>query len=257
MITGDHLETAVAIARELNIIQPGDGSLTGKQLEQMNDEDLRKVVNSVAVYARVSPEHKLRIVEALKYHGHVVAMTGDGVNDAPALKRADIGASMGISGTEVAKEASDMVLQDDNFTTIVRAVEEGRTIYNNIRGSIQYLLSCNTGELVAIFSALLLGLGSPLSPIQILWLNLVTDGPPALALGLEPPQQEIMKRPPRKLKEGIFSEGVGARIIWQGIMIGLLALAAFWLALRWDRVPAGGTHHGLCHHGLVTAGAFI
>ncbi|HUM59403.1 MAG TPA: calcium-translocating P-type ATPase, SERCA-type [Bacillota bacterium] len=235
MITGDHLETAVAIARELNIIQPGDESLTGKQLEQMSDEDLRKVVNRVAVYARVSPEHKLRIVEALKFHGHVVAMTGDGVNDAPALKRADIGASMGISGTEVAKEASDMVLQDDNFATIVRAVEEGRTIYNNIRSSIQYLLSCNTGELVAIFSALLLGLGSPLTPIQILWLNLVTDGPPALALGLEPPQPEIMKMPPRKLKEGIFSEGVGVRIILQGVMIGLLALAAFWLALRWDR----------------------
>lgn len=235
MITGDHLETAAAIAGELAILQPGDGSLTGRQLEKMSDEDLRKIVNSVTVYARVSPEHKLRIVEALKYHGHVVAMTGDGVNDAPALKRADIGASMGISGTEVAKEASDMVLQDDNFTTIVRAVEEGRTIYNNIRGSIQYLLSCNTGELMAIFSALLLGLGSPLSPIQILWLNLVTDGPPALALGLEPPQPGIMKRPPRKLKEGIFSEGVGARIIWQGIMIGLLALAAFWLALHWDR----------------------
>lgn len=235
MITGDHLETAAAIAGELAILQPGDGSLTGRQLEKMSDEDLRKIVNSVTVYARVSPEHKLRIVEALKYHGHVVAMTGDGVNDAPALKRADIGASMGISGTEVAKEASDMILQDDNFTTIVRAVEEGRTIYDNIRGSIQYLLSCNTGELMAIFSALLLGLGSPLSPIQILWLNLVTDGPPALALGLEPPQPGIMKRPPRKLKEGIFSEGVGARIIWQGIMIGLLALAAFWLALHWDR----------------------
>ena len=256
MITGDHLETAVAIARELNIIQPGDGSLTGKQLEQMNDEDLRKVVNSVAVYARVSPEHKLRIVEALKYHGHVVAMTGDGVNDAPALKRADIGASMGISGTEVAKEASDMVLQDDNFTTIVRAVEEGRTIYNNIRGSIQYLLSCNTGELVAIFSALLLGLGSPLSPIQILWLNLVTDGPPALALGLEPPQQEIMKRPPRKLKEGIFRRsrrqnnlaGHHDRASGSGRLLASPALG---------QVPAGGTHHGLCHHGLVTAGAFI
>lgn len=235
MITGDHRETAMAIARELNILQPGDDSLTGDQLEQMDEGELKKVVNGVVVYARVSPEHKLRIVEALKYHGHVVAMTGDGVNDAPALKRADIGAAMGISGTEVAKEASDMVLQDDNFATIVKAVEEGRTIYNNIRSSIQYLLSCNTGELVAIFSALLLGLGSPLNAIQILWLNLITDGPPALALGLEPPQEGIMKRPPRKLKEGIFSEGVGAKILWQGIMIGLLSLTAYWLALRWGR----------------------
>jgi len=235
MITGDHLETATAIARELDLLQPGDDSLTGDQLEEMNDEELRKVVNRVTVYARVSPEHKLRIVEALKYHGHVVAMTGDGVNDAPALKRADIGASMGISGTEVAKEASDMVLQDDNFATIVKAVEEGRTIYNNIRGSIQYLLSCNTGEIVAIFSALLLGLGSPLSPIQILWLNLVTDGPPALALGLEPPLKGVMRRPPRKPKESLFSEGVGYRIVWQGLMIGILSLTAYWLALQWGR----------------------
>ncbi|MDD4335586.1 MAG: HAD-IC family P-type ATPase, partial [Desulfotomaculaceae bacterium] len=162
MITGDHMDTAVAIAGELGILQPGDDSLTGDQLERMDEEKLNGVVNHVAVFARVSPEHKLRIVEALKYHGHVVAMTGDGVNDAPALKRADIGAAMGISGTEVAKEASDIVLQDDNFATIVKAVEEGRTIYNNIRGSIQYLLSCNTGEIAAIFSSLLLGLGSPL-----------------------------------------------------------------------------------------------
>lgn len=235
MITGDHKDTATAIARELDILQPGDKTLTGRQLEQMSDEELKEAVNSVAVYARVSPEHKLRIVEALKHHGHVVAMTGDGVNDAPALKRADIGASMGISGTEVAKEASDMVLQDDNFATIVKAVEEGRTIYNNIRNSIQYLLSCNTGEIVAIFTALLLGLGSPLSPIQILWLNLVTDGPPALALGLEPPQKGIMSRPPRKVNDGLFSDGVGARILWQGMMLGLLSLTAYWLALVWGR----------------------
>lgn len=235
MITGDHRETAAAIARELDILQPGDNSLTGEQLEQMDEEKLKSVVNGITVYARVSPEHKLRIVQALKHHDHVVAMTGDGVNDAPALKRADIGAAMGISGTEVAKEASDMVLQDDNFATIVKAVEEGRTIYNNIRSSVQYLLSCNTGEIVAIFSALLLGLGSPLSPIQILWLNLVTDGPPALALGLESPQKGIMNRPPRKPKEGLFSEGVGVRILWQGMLIGLLSLAAYWLALHWGR----------------------
>lgn len=235
MITGDHRETAAAIARELDILRPGDKCLTGEQLEHMGQEELRNVVNDVAVYARVSPEHKLRIVESLKYHGHVVAMTGDGVNDAPALKRADIGAAMGISGTEVAKEASDMVLQDDNFTTIVRAVEEGRTIYNNIRSSVQYLLSCNTGEIVAIFTALVLGLGSPLSPIQILWLNLVTDGPPALALGLEPPQKGIMDMPPRKQQEGLFAGGVGARILWQGMMIGLLSFTAYWLALSWGR----------------------
>ncbi|HOV79905.1 MAG TPA: calcium-translocating P-type ATPase, SERCA-type [Bacillota bacterium] len=235
MITGDHPETAKTIARELGILQPGDDSLTGEQLDQMSEDELRQAANRVTVYARVSPEHKLRIVEALKHHGHIVAMTGDGVNDAPALKRADIGASMGISGTEVAKEASDMVLQDDNFVTIVKAVEEGRTIYNNIRSSIQYLLSCNTGEIVAILSSLLFGLGSPLNPIQILWLNLVTDGPPALALGLEPHKKGIMNKPPRKPKESLFSGGVGVKIIWQGAMIGLLSLTAYWVALRWGR----------------------
>lgn len=235
MITGDHRDTAAAIAGDLGILQPGDNSLSGDQLEQMSREQLNEVVNHVTVFARVSPEHKLRIVEALKHHGHVVAMTGDGVNDAPALKRADIGAAMGITGTEVAKEASDIVLQDDNFATIVQAVEEGRTIYSNIRGSIQYLLSCNTGEIAAIFSSLLLGLGSPLSPIQILWLNLVTDGPPALALGLEPAQKGIMNRPPRDPKEGVFSGGMGAMILWQGLMIGFLSLAAYWFALSWGR----------------------
>ncbi|MGI6065692.1 MAG: cation-translocating P-type ATPase, partial [Bacillota bacterium] len=189
MITGDHQDTALAIAKELDIWREGDGIFTGTQLEKMSEEELKKEVTRTTVYARVSPEHKLRIIAALKAHNHVVAMTGDGVNDAPALKRADIGAAMGITGTEVAKEASDMVLMDDNFATIVNAVQEGRTIYSNIRKSIQYLLSCNTGEIVAIFSAIILGLGSPLTPIQILWLNLITDGPPALALGLEPAEK--------------------------------------------------------------------
>ncbi len=235
MITGDHQETALAIAKELDIWREGDGILTGVQLEQMDKDELKEQVTKTTVYARVSPEHKLRIVEALKENGHVVAMTGDGVNDAPALKRADIGAAMGITGTEVAKEASDMVLLDDNFATIVNAVEEGRTIYNNIRKSIQYLLSCNTGEIVAIFSSILLGLGSPLTPIQILWLNLVTDGPPALALGLEPSEKGVMKRKPRNPREGVFAGGVGRDILIQGATIGIISLASYWLALKWGR----------------------
>lgn len=235
MITGDHQDTAVAIAKELDIWRKGDGILTGVQLEKMNEEQLKEHVLKTTVYARVSPEHKLRIVDALKAHGHVVAMTGDGVNDAPALKRADIGSAMGITGTEVSKEASDMVLLDDNFATIVNAVEEGRTIYANIRKSIQYLLSCNTGEIVAIFTAILLGLGSPLTPIQILWLNLVTDGPPALALGLEPPEKGVMKQKPRNPKETVFAGGVGQDILILGVTIGLISLASYWLALQWGR----------------------
>ncbi|HHU32878.1 MAG TPA: calcium-translocating P-type ATPase, SERCA-type [Clostridia bacterium] len=235
MITGDHQDTALAIAKELNIYREGDEVLTGSQLEQMSDEELKNHVLKTTVYARVSPEHKLRIVGALKAHNQVVAMTGDGVNDAPALRRADIGAAMGITGTEVAKEASAMVLLDDNFATIVNAVKEGRTIYSNIRKSIQFLLSCNTGEIIAIFSAILFGLGSPLTPIQILWMNLVTDSLPALALGVEPPEEGVMNRPPRNPKEGVFSGGVGLDIVIQGAVIGFLALAAFWLALDWGR----------------------
>ncbi|MFZ5943119.1 MAG: cation-translocating P-type ATPase [Bacillota bacterium] len=235
MITGDHQDTALAIARELDIWRKGDGVLTGVQLEKMSDLELKDNVLKTSVYARVSPEHKLRIVDALKAHGHIVAMTGDGVNDAPALKRADIGSAMGITGTEVSKEASDMVLLDDNFATIVNAVEEGRTIYSNIRKSIQYLLSCNTGEIVAIFTAILLGLGSPLTPIQILWLNLVTDGPPALALGLEPPEKGVMKEKPRDPKETVFAGGVGQDILILGATIGLISLVAYWLSLQWGR----------------------
>ncbi|MEW6663494.1 MAG: cation-translocating P-type ATPase [Bacillota bacterium] len=238
MITGDHMETAEAIAKELGIWQEGDQVLSGRDLDRMDQQGLNAAVPSVSVFARVSPEHKMLIINALKHHGHVVAMTGDGVNDAPALKRADIGAAMGITGTEVAKEAADMVLLDDNFATIISAVEEGRTIFANIRKTIQYLLSCNTGEIIAIFTAILLGLGSPLTPIQILWLNLVTDGPPALALGLDKPEKGIMQRPPRKPFESIFSGGLGARILWQGALIGVLAVIAYWWGLSQGRTLA-------------------
>ena len=229
MITGDHLATAEAIAKELGIMRAGSLSLSGRQLEHMTAEELKTAAAEAAVFARVSPEHKLRIVEALKQNGHVVAMTGDGVNDAPALRRADIGVAMGLAGTEVAKQAADLVLLDDNFATIVKAVEEGRTIYSNIRSAIAYLLSCNTGEIFAIFSSILLGMGSPLTPIQILWLNLITDGPPALALGLEPPQKGVMERPPRRPGESFFAGGLGLKILWQGALIGLLSFLAFWL----------------------------
>jgi len=240
MITGDHLETAVAIARELNIIQPGDGSLTGKQLEQMNDEDLRKVVNSVAVYARVSPEHKLRIVEALKYHGHVVAMTGDGVNDAMALKSADIGVAMGITGTDVSKGSADMILTDDNFATIVSAVREGRIIYSNIRKFVAFLLSCNVGEILIIFLATLI-LGPayiPLLPIQLLWLNLVTDSFPALALGQERGEPDVMLRQPRKKHEPIMNRQMLIGIASQSVAIFAAVFIAFQIGL--NRYPAEG-----------------
>ncbi len=227
MITGDHLATARAIAAQIGIWHKGDHVFTGAQLDQMDDEELAGVVENTTVFARVSPHHKLRIVRALKQHGHVVAMTGDGVNDAPAIKEADIGVSMGISGTDVTKEASEVILLDDNFATLVTAVEEGRVIYSNIRKFIRYLLSCNIGEVLTMFLGMLMGLPVVLLPIQILLVNLVTDGLPAIALGLEPPEKDIMNKKPRKASDSVFSDGLLTTIIFRGCLIGLTTLAIF------------------------------
>lgn len=227
MITGDHKSTAVAIAKELDLYRDGDLALTGPELDGIDDGRLREVVEQVRVYARVSPEHKLRIVGAWKSRGHIVAMTGDGVNDAPALKEADIGIAMGITGTDVSREASDMILTDDNFASIVAAVEEGRAIFDNIRRFIHFLLSCNIGELLTMFLAALLGLPLPLLPIQILWVNLATDSLPALALGVEPAEPRGMERPPRPPTEGVLTKRIAGIMLMQGTIIGLLTLGAF------------------------------
>lgn len=227
MITGDHQVTATAVGRELGLVEKGGEVLTGTQLDVMDDQQLRDSADQVTVFARVSPKHKLRIVRALKQSGHVVAMTGDGVNDAPAVKEADIGIAMGLSGTDVTKEASSMVLADDNFKTIVAAVEEGRGIYDNIRKFIRYLLSCNVGEVLVMFLAVLAGLPLPLVPIQILWMNLVTDGLPAMALGVDPLDKDIMKRRPRNPGESIFAGGMAARILGSGSVIAMGTLGVF------------------------------
>ncbi|AIQ12662.1 calcium-translocating P-type ATPase, SERCA-type [Paenibacillus durus] len=232
MITGDHGTTAEAIAGQLGILQRGGKVLTGSQLLRMDDDALDKLSDSVSVYARVSPEHKLRIVKSLQRNGHVVAMTGDGVNDAPAIKAADIGIAMGITGTDVSKEASALILGDDNFSTIVAAIEEGRSIYENIRKFIRYLLASNVGEILTMFFAMMLGLPLPLVPIQILWVNLVTDGLPAMALGVDQPEKDLMEHKPRGAKENIFARRLGWKIVSRGILIGLCTLAAFWLTLR-------------------------
>jgi Ca2+-transporting ATPase len=232
MITGDHPLTAQYIARELGIDANGR-VITGQELSSTTDEELRAVVESVSVYARVSPEHKLRIVQALQDKGHVVSMTGDGVNDAPALKKADIGVAMGITGTDVSKEASDMVLLDDNFATIVAAVEEGRIIYDNIRKFIKYTMTSNSGEIWTMLVAPFLGMPLPLLPLQILWVNLVTDGLPGLALTVEPAERDIMQRSPYHPKENIFGRGMGRHILWVGLLMGLVSLAMglwFWNA---------------------------
>lgn len=231
MITGDHEITARAIAGRLGITREGDLTVTGGELEKMTDDQLAKNVGQYSVFSRVSPEHKLRIVKALQANRQVVAMTGDGVNDAPALKKADIGAAMGIIGTEVAKQASDMILTDDNYATVVAAVEEGRSIYANIKKSIYYLLSCNAGEIIVLFLALLVGLPRPLLPIQILWVNLVTDSLPGLALGLEPPERDIMKRPPRDPDEKILTKNTGLRLLLEGMVIAAVTLFAFLVGL--------------------------
>ncbi|MDF2725941.1 MAG: ATPase, partial [Paenibacillus sp.] len=233
MITGDHQGTAEAIAKQLGIFPANGGlSLNGQQLNQLSDDELDAHVEEVFVYARVSPEHKLRIVKALQRKGHVVAMTGDGVNDAPAIKAADIGIAMGISGTDVTKEASALVLSDDNFASIVAAIEEGRGIYENIRKFIRYLLASNVGEIMTMFLAMMAGLPLPLIPIQILWVNLVTDGLPAMALGVDQAEKDLMQQKPRGSRENIFARRLGWKIISRGLLIGFCTLAAFLIVLH-------------------------
>ncbi|MCC8146613.1 MAG: calcium-translocating P-type ATPase, PMCA-type, partial [Bacteroidales bacterium] len=232
MITGDHLITAKAIAKELNILQEKDLAITGADLEKMSDEELKEKVNQISVYARTSPENKMRIVKALQAKGAIVAMTGDGVNDAPALKLADIGVAMGITGTDVSKEAADIVLTDDNFSTIVSSVEEGRRIYDNIIKAVEFLLSCNIGEIVVLFVAVVANWATPLLPIHILWINLVTDSLPALALSVDPANADVMKRKPIDSKKPILNKRFSILLLFQGIMIGSLALIAFQIGLN-------------------------
>ena len=234
MITGDHKDTARAIAIRLGIIQPDDesGVITGRDLDAMSDEELKQNVAKYSVYARVAPEHKVRIVKAWQAHGKIVAMTGDGVNDAPALKTADIGVGMGITGTEVSKNASDIVLADDNFATIILAVREGRKVFANIQKAIQYLLSANLGEVLTLFMMTMLN-WSIFAPVQILWINLVTDTFPAIALGVEKGEKDIMKKKPRGSKSNFLSNGVGSSIIYQGILEGVLTLGVYWIAINY------------------------
>ncbi len=233
MITGDHVDTATAIALQLGIITDRSQAITGAMLDQISDEDFARNVERYGVYARVKPEHKTRIVNAWRHRGYVTAMTGDGVNDAPSIKNADIGIGMGITGTDVTKNVADMILADDNFATIVSAVEEGRRIYDNIRKSIQFLLSSNLSEVISIFCATLLGF-TILKPAHILFINLITDSLPALALGMEKGEVDIMKRSPRDPKEGIFSGGVGFSVFYQGVMVALLTLAAYFIGERME-----------------------
>jgi Ca2+-transporting ATPase len=227
MITGDHPATAMAIARELHIADADSRVVTGQELQELTDAQLAAQVEQISVYARVSAEHKLRVVRAWRTRGQVVAMTGDGVNDAPAVKEADIGIAMGVTGTDVTKDASDMVLMDDNFASIVSAVEEGRCIYDNIQKVIQYLLSCNVGEILLMLVASLAGWPAPLIPVQLLWINLVTDGLPALALSFEPAEPGIMKRRPRPARESILNWATGGSILFQGALVAAATLAAF------------------------------
>ena len=232
MITGDHRTTAVAVARMLRILPSDGGVLTGQELDRLSDRELNRAVEKIHVYAQVNPAHKLRIVRALKRRGHVVAMTGDGVNDAPAVKEANIGIAMGRSGTDVTREAASLVLADDNFATIVSAVEEGRGVYDNIRKFIRFLLACNTGEVLTMFFAMLAGLPLLLRPIQILWINLVTDGLPAIALGVERGAAGAMRRSPRPPREGIFARGLWQEVLGRGTLISLSSVAVFAWSLQ-------------------------
>ena len=236
MITGDHIDTAVAIAKELGIVADRSQAITGAELDRMSDEEFSRNISNYGVYARVQPEHKTRIVDTWKRLGRVVAMTGDGVNDAPSIKRADIGIGMGITGTDVTKNVADMVLADDNFATIINACEEGRRIYDNIRKSIAFLLSSNLAEVISVFVASLIGF-TILEPTHLLWLNLITDCFPALAMAMEEAEPDIMEREPRSSTDGIFAGGMGLDCLVQGAMIGALTLASYFVGLRFEGVP--------------------
>lgn len=236
MITGDHIATAKAIAKELGILEINDIAITGAELDKIPEKDFKENIMRYSVFARVSPEHKVKIVKAFRDNGEVVAMTGDGVNDAPALKNADIGVSMGKTGTDVAKNASDMILTDDNFTSLVNAVKQGRILFDNMVKAIHFLISTNISEIITIFIGLLLGFDTPLLAIQLLWINLVTDSLPGIALSLEPAEKDIMNRKPRDPKKSIFGDGLWTDIIIEGIMMGIITLVAFTI---------GNTYYGL------------
>lgn len=245
MITGDHIDTAVAIARDLGIVEDASQAITGAELDKISDEEFKTRVKDISVYARVQPEHKARIVDAWKNLGNIVAMTGDGVNDAPSIKRADIGVGMGITGTDVTKNVADMVLADDNFATIINAVEEGRRIYDNIRKVIQFLLSANIAEVLSVFVATLIGF-TIFQPVQLLWINLITDSLPALALGMEEAEGDVMKRKPRKASDGVFAGGMGIDIAFQGVIITILVLASFFAGMYF--------HNGAIELSMLTDG---
>ena len=251
MITGDHKNTAFAIAKELHIAKDMSEVMTGAQLDELTKEELEAQIDHLSVFARVSPENKVTIVNALRAKGNIVSMTGDGVNDAPSLKGADIGVAMGITGTDVAKGAADMILTDDNFTTIVHAIEEGRNIYNNIKKAVIFLLSCNLGEIIAIFLAVLLGWPAPLIATQILWINLVTDTLPAISLGMDPGDPDVMKNKPRPAKESFFAHGAGIRAIVGGVLVGLMTLTAFVVGL----LEHNGSYYTLTNLNTVVKGS--
>lgn len=241
MITGDHITTAKAIAKDLEILKGRELAITGQELDKIPDNKLEKEIMNYSVFARVTPEHKVRIVKAFQQTGAVVAMTGDGVNDAPALKKSNIGIAMGLKGTDVAKNAADMVLNDDNFVTIVSAVKQGRNIFDNIKKAIHFLIATNIGEIVTIFVGLLLGVKSPLLAIQLLWVNLVTDSLPAIALGLEPSEKDIMNRPPRDAKKSIFADGLMGKIVSEGFMIGMFTILAFFIGNKYYGIEVART----------------
>lgn len=245
MITGDHKITAVAIAKQIGIYEDGDMALTGEELDALSDEELARDITKISVYARVSPENKIRIVDAWQKNGNIVAMTGDGVNDAPALKKADIGVAMGITGTEVSKDAAAMILSDDNFATIIKAVSNGRNVYRNIKNAILFLLSGNTAGILAVLYTSIAALPVPFAPVHLLFINLLTDSLPALAIGMEPADPSLLSEKPRDPKKGILTSDFMAKMLSEGLLIAVATMTAFHLGLP---VSPGKSHyHGICN----------